>query len=102
MAADLVLLTPPCRLIAFVGTNYRRQLVCCPTSMAAAFAYLRPGFQLLENLLEWHAFQKPERVVSGQAFAGCGGAADPAEKSGERTVSPQRGMAFGLEGVDHF
>ena len=55
---------------------------------------------MIQNPGERDGFQAAKGVMAGEAVAGCGGAADAAEKSCERAFTSQGGVSFVAEGLD--
>ena len=55
---------------------------------------------MIQNSGERDGLQAAKGVMAGEAVAGCGGAADAAEKSCESAFASQGGVAFVAEGLD--
>lgn len=55
---------------------------------------------MIQNSGEGDGFEIAEGVMAGETVAGCGGAADAAEKSCESAFASQGGVAFVAEGLD--
>ena len=55
---------------------------------------------MIQNSGEGDGFEIAEGVMAGETVAGCGGAADAAEKSCESAFASQGCVAFVAEGLD--
>lgn len=55
---------------------------------------------MIQNSGEGDGFEIAEGVMASETVAGCGGAADAAEKSCECAFASQGGVAFVAEGLD--